>query len=123
MSRLPRWKENRFRQEIYLGHHTNTSLSGTGFNGANRQGWNGTSALFLEETPGMGCKTDPESKEKESVTMDLDHSTCRAFSCLPLGVLRPVRNPSMKPLIKPEVKDHYNDVNDFTDAAQRRSGH
>ena len=42
---------------------------------------------------------------------------------LPLGVLRPVRNPSMKPLTKPEVKDHYNDVDDFTDAAHPRSGH
>ena len=56
MSGLPRWKENRIRHEIYLGHlkHTNTSPSGAGFNGANRQGWNGTSVLFLEETPGMG---------------------------------------------------------------------
>ena len=56
MSGLPRRRENRIRQEIYLGHlkHTNTSPSGAGFNGANRQGWNGTSVLFLEETPGMG---------------------------------------------------------------------
>jgi hypothetical protein len=35
MSGLARWKENRIRQGIYLGHlkHTNTSSSRGGFNG------------------------------------------------------------------------------------------
>lgn len=67
MSGLPRWKENRIRQEIYLGHlkHTNTSPSGAGFNGANLQGWNGTSVLFLEETPGMrSAKEIPNRRKK-----------------------------------------------------------
>ena len=67
MSGLPRRKENRIRQEIYLGHlkHTNTSPSGAGFNGANRQGWNGTSVLFLEGTPGMGsAKRIPNRRKK-----------------------------------------------------------
>jgi hypothetical protein len=53
MSGLARWKENRVRQEIYLEElkHIDTSQSGAGLNGANLQGWNGTSVLFLEQTP------------------------------------------------------------------------
>jgi hypothetical protein len=51
-------------------------------------------------------KTDSQSKGKESVT--LDRITYRPFSCrrscLPLGVLRPVRNPLVIPCPSPKSK-------------------
>jgi hypothetical protein len=123
MSGLERWKENRIRQGIDRVHlkHTDASPSGAGLNGGNLQAWNGTSVLLLEQTPGTRAeKRIPNRREKNSVT--LAHCTCRPFSCRSLGVLRAVRNPPMMPLSQPEVKDHYNDVDDFT-CATRRSGH
>ena len=56
-------------------------------------------------------KADSKSKGKEWIILDC--ITYRPFSCwrrcLPLGVLRPVRNPLIMPLSNPEVKAHYND--------------
>jgi len=45
MSGLPRWKENRIRQEIPLAHlkHPKSSANGAGAHGAYPLGWNGTS--------------------------------------------------------------------------------
>ena len=121
MSGLERWNENRIRQEIYRVHlkHTDASPSGGGLSGGNLQAWNGTSVVLLEQTLGTRAEKRIPNR-KESVT--LDHCTCRPFSCRPLGVLRAVLNPPMMPLSQPEVKDHYNDVDDFT-CATRRSGH
>jgi len=121
MSGLERWNENRIRQEIYRVHlkHTDASPSGGGLSGGNLQAWNGTSVVLLEQTLGTRAEKRIPNR-KESVT--LDHCTCRPFSCRPLGVLRAVRNPPMMPLSQPEVRDHYNDVDDFT-CATRRSGH
>jgi hypothetical protein len=104
-----RWKENRIRQEIPLAHlkHPKSSANGAGAHGAYPLGWNGTSVLFLEQTPGTRSEKRIRDR-KEKNRLPPDHSTCRPFSCLPgclaLGVLRPVRNPPMMPLSKPEVK-------------------
>jgi hypothetical protein len=53
MSELTRWKENRIRQEIHKEHikHPGTASNRAGLDGANIPGWNGTSLLFLEQTP------------------------------------------------------------------------
>jgi hypothetical protein len=53
MSELTRWKENRIRQEIFKEHSeaSKTAFSRAGFDGADIPGGNGTSVLFLEQTP------------------------------------------------------------------------
>jgi hypothetical protein len=67
MSGLPRWKENQIRQDVPLAYlkHPKTSANGAGAHGAYPLGWNGTSVLFLEQTPGTRSeKRIRDRKEK-----------------------------------------------------------
>jgi hypothetical protein len=104
MSGSARWKENRIRERIYLERlkHTETLLNGAGLNGANSPG--GTPEALSSANI---WQSEPESKEEESVTLEL--ATRRRFGGLDrylrVGVLRPVRNPLMMLLSKLEEKD------------------
>ena len=69
MSGLPRWKENRIRQEIHLAHlkHAKTSSNGAGVDGTYPPGSNGKSVPFLEQRPRiLGPISELEPKERES---------------------------------------------------------
>jgi hypothetical protein len=66
MNGLERWKENGIPQEIYWVDlkHTDALPSGGGLNGGKPQAWNGTSALFLEQTLGTLAQGIPNRREK-----------------------------------------------------------
>jgi hypothetical protein len=68
MSGLPRWKENRIRQEIHLAHlkHAKTSFNGTGVDGTYPLESNGTSVLFLEQRPDTGSDKRTSNRRKEN---------------------------------------------------------
>jgi hypothetical protein len=68
MSGLPRWKENRIRQEIHLAHlkHAKTSSNGAGVDGTYPLGSNGTSVLFLEQRPDTGSDKRTSNRRKEN---------------------------------------------------------
>jgi hypothetical protein len=73
MNGLPRWKENRIRQEVHLAHlkHPKTLFNGDGAHGAYPLGRNGTSVRFLEQRPNTGSdKRTLEPKERESTSLD-----------------------------------------------------
>jgi hypothetical protein len=67
MSESTRWKENRIRQEIYKEDlkHPKTAFSGVDYNGANIQGWIGTSVLLIEQTPGTRLDKWIPNRRKE----------------------------------------------------------
>src|ERR1700746_369512 len=68
MNGLPRWKENRIRQEVHLAHlkHPKTLFNGDGAHGAYPPGRNGTSVLFLEQTPGTRSDKRTPNRRKEN---------------------------------------------------------
>ena len=68
MSGLPRWKENRIRQEIHLAHlkHAKTSSNGAGVDGTYPPGSNGTSVLFLEQRPDTWSDKRTSNRRKEN---------------------------------------------------------
>jgi hypothetical protein len=63
-----RWKESRIRQEVHLAQlkHPKTSANGAGAHGAYPLGWNGTSVLFLEQTPGTRSDKRTPNRRKEN---------------------------------------------------------
>jgi hypothetical protein len=68
MSGLPRWKENRIRQEIHLAHlkHAKTSSNGAGVDGTYPPGSNGTSVRFLEQRPNTGSDKRTSNRRNEN---------------------------------------------------------
>jgi hypothetical protein len=107
MSGLERWKED--------GYPTGADLSGT-----NSQGQ--TPAFFLRQTAGnRSGKLVPNRKKKDRLLwIMLRVALLAAGVVVWLWVyLGPVRDPPMMSLSKPELKDHYNDIDDFTDTASR----
>jgi hypothetical protein len=68
MSGLPRWKENRIRQEIHLAHlkHAKTSSNGAGVDGTYPLGSNGTSVLVLEQRLDSGSDKRTSNRRKEN---------------------------------------------------------
>ena len=68
MNGLPRWKENRIRQEVHLARlkHPKTLFNGDGAHRAYPPGRNGTSVLFLEQTPGTGSDKRTPNRRKEN---------------------------------------------------------
>ena len=68
MNGLPRWKENRIRQEVHPAHlkHPKTLFNGDGAHGAYPLGRNGTSVLFLEQTPGTRSVKRTPNRRKEN---------------------------------------------------------
>jgi hypothetical protein len=120
MNGLQRWKENRIRQEILLAHlkHTQASSNGAGAHEAYPLGWNGTSILFLERTPGTRSDKQTSNRRKEHrlpwmiLRLALLAVGLAAWLWLALDVLGPVRKPPMMPLTKPEV--NHNAVDDLT---------
>ena len=85
MSGLPRWKENRIRQEIHLAHlkHAKTSSNGAGVDGTYPPGSNGTSVPFLEQRPRiLGPISEPRT---EGTRIDLSGMILR-LALLAIGV-------------------------------------
>ena len=68
MSGLPRWKENRIRQEIHLAHlkQAKTSSHGAGVDGTYPLGSNGTSVLLLEQRPDTESDKRTSTRRKEN---------------------------------------------------------
>ena len=84
MSGLPRWKENRIRQEIHLAHlkHAKTSSNGAGVDGTYPPGSNGTSVRFLEQKPDTGSINEPRT---EGTSIDFPWMILR-LALLAIGV-------------------------------------
>ena len=68
MNGLPRWKENRIRQEVHLAHlkHPKTLFNGDGAHGAYPLGRNGTSVRFLEQRPNTGSDKRTSNRMNEN---------------------------------------------------------
>jgi hypothetical protein len=68
MSELPRWKENRIRQEVHLVHlkHPKTLFNGDGAHGTYPVGRNGPSVRFLEQRPNTGSDKRTSNRRNEN---------------------------------------------------------